>query len=84
MFLTRRSAQVRNLAVSGVNGTVTLVILLIAPLGLAAVIVNTVLVILASLTTATIADRVVGFLQAEAAGNNQPRSGRRLRQPRDE
>jgi len=38
MYITPRAAQVRNLAVASVNGTITLIILLIAPLGLFAVI----------------------------------------------
>lgn len=43
MYISSRSAQVRNLAVALVNGALTLVILLIAPLGLMAVVINTVL-----------------------------------------
>lgn len=62
MYLNRRAALVRNGAVAGINGTVTLIILLIAPLGLAAVIINTILVTIASFVTATAADRVVLFL----------------------
>jgi len=63
MYLTPRSAQVRNIAVATVNGSITLVILLIAPLGLAAVIFNTLLVALASYGTATLADRIILYLQ---------------------
>ncbi len=44
MYISRRFATVRNVSVSTVNGGITLVILLIAPLGLAAVIINTLLV----------------------------------------
>lgn len=84
MYLSLRLAQVRNLSVALVNGVITLVILLIAPLGLAAVITNTLLVTFGSFTTATIADRVVLFLQADpqrAELLNSPRRrnpGRRL------
>jgi len=63
MYLSSRSALVRNLAVATVNGGVTLVILLIAPLGLTAVIINTLLIVLGSFITASVADQVVKFLQ---------------------
>lgn len=63
MYLTYRAARTRNLSVAVVNGAVTLVILLIAPLGLAAVIANTFLVTAASFFTATFADYVVRSLQ---------------------
>ncbi|MCL1475599.1 hypothetical protein LAY57_33815 [Argonema antarcticum A004/B2] len=62
MYLSSRSALVRNMAVSVVNGSITLIILLIAPLGLVAVIINTLLVTLFSFVTATAADRIVGYL----------------------
>ncbi|MEB3830333.1 CRISPR-associated protein Csx18 [Phormidium sp. CCY1219] len=63
MYLTHRAATVRNFSVALVNGSVTLVILLIAPLGLASVIANTFLVTAASFFTATFADSVVRYLQ---------------------
>jgi len=63
MILTPRTALVRNVLVSGTNGAITLVILLIAPLGLAAVIINTVLVTVATFATSQAADRVIRFLQ---------------------
>lgn len=63
MYLSPRSSQVRNIVVAIVNGSITLVILLIAPLGLAAVIVNTLLVAFASYGTATFADRIILYLQ---------------------
>jgi hypothetical protein len=43
MHLSSRGTQVRNLSVAVANGSITLIILLIAPLGLAAVIINTLL-----------------------------------------
>ena len=61
MILTPRTALVRNVLVSGTNGAITLVILLIAPLGLAAVIINTVLVTVATFATSQAADRVIRF-----------------------
>lgn len=63
MYLSNRAALVRNLAVASLNGGITLIILLIAPLGLAAVIINTLLVTLASFINATAGDSIVRFLQ---------------------
>jgi hypothetical protein len=63
MYLSHRAALVRNLAVALLNGGITLIILLIAPLGLAAVIINTLLVTIASFANATAGDTIVRFLQ---------------------
>lgn len=62
MYFSSRAVRVRNLSVAAVNGAVTLVILLIAPLGLAAVVINTVLVTVASYFSAVVADWVVNYL----------------------
>ncbi len=62
MYISSRVVLVRNISVSIVNGIITLIILLIAPLGLAAVISNTFLVTIASYAAATAADRVIAFL----------------------
>ncbi|WP_017655699.1 CRISPR-associated protein Csx18 [Fortiea contorta] len=63
MYISSRAALVRNLSVALLNGTVTLIILLIAPLGLAAVIINTILVTIASFVNATAGDAIINFLQ---------------------
>lgn len=63
MYISHRAALVRNLGVAIFNGSITLIILLIAPLGLAAVIVNTLLVTLASFINAAASDKIVVFLQ---------------------
>ncbi|MEG4803586.1 CRISPR-associated protein Csx18 [Microcoleus sp. ARI1-B5] len=63
MYTTSRAANLRNLSIALVNGTVTLIILLIAPLGLAAVITNTFLVTAATFLTATAADQITRYLQ---------------------
>lgn len=63
MHLFESTLQVKAIAVAIVNGLVTLVILLIAPLGLAAVIVNTLLVTLLSYLTSCMGDRVVHYLK---------------------
>lgn len=65
MYFTPRAAQVRNVSVAVMNGLITLVVLLIAPLGLAAVLINTLLVTVATYLTATVADRIVGYLQGD-------------------
>ncbi|BAZ87171.1 CRISPR-associated protein Csx18 [Dolichospermum compactum] len=65
MYISRRSATVRNVSISTVNGGITLVILLIAPLGLAAVIINTILVTVTTYIVASAADRVVLWLEPE-------------------
>lgn len=64
MFLSPRIALVRNLAVALFNGAIALVILLIAPMGLAGVITNTVMIAVASFFNATACDRIVLFLQS--------------------
>jgi len=63
MYISHRAALVRNLGVAICNGAITLIILLIAPLGLTAVIINTLLVTLASFINAAAGDRIVRFLQ---------------------
>lgn len=63
MYMTYRVSLVRNFSVAIINGSITLIILLIAPMGLAAVIMNTFLVTVASFFTATMADSAVRFLQ---------------------
>lgn len=63
MYIPHHAAVVRNLAVALLNGAITLIILLIAPLGLAAVIINTLLVTLVSFINAAAVDRIVLFLQ---------------------
>ncbi len=63
MYTTSRAANLRNLSIALVNGLITLIILLIAPLGLAAVISNTFLVTAATFLTATAADQITRYLQ---------------------
>jgi len=65
MYISSRAALVRNIFVSIVNGTITLIILLIAPLGMMAVIINTLLVTVATYTVIITADRVIKFLQRD-------------------
>lgn len=63
MFISPRAALVRNISVSVVNGTITLMILLIAPLGILAVLINTLLITIVTYTAIATADRVMMFLQ---------------------
>ena len=62
MNLSMRGAFIRNIVAAVVNGAITLVLLLIAPLGLAAVITNTVLITLSTFVVCTGADLVVSWL----------------------
>ncbi len=62
MYISTRASQVRNILVSIFNGSITLVILLIAPLGLAAVIINTLLVTVATYAVSSVADEVIAWL----------------------
>ncbi|MCS7032000.1 MAG: CRISPR-associated protein Csx18 [Gloeomargarita sp. SKYG116] len=65
LILHVRQLQVRNVILAVVNGGITLVILLIAPLGLAAVIINTLLVAGATWLTATVMDGVCFWLMPQ-------------------
>jgi hypothetical protein len=86
MYISPRAAKVRNVMVSVFNGGTTLIILLIAPLGLAAVIINTLLVAIATYGITTIADRVILWLhpvsEAELLSDSASSSGGLHRQPR--
>jgi hypothetical protein len=72
MYLTHRSALIRNLAVALLNGLVTLTLLLIAPIGLAGVLSTTLAVTLASLINATLGDTSVRYLQPSRNPNLSP------------
>jgi hypothetical protein len=63
MYISSRGMVTRNFTIAIVNGIVTLIILLIAPLGLATVISNTFLVMVASFFTATFVDGITRFIQ---------------------
>ncbi|MEB3225313.1 MAG: CRISPR-associated protein Csx18 [Synechococcus sp.] len=62
MYLSARAIFIRNLAAALVNGAITLVILLIAPLGLAAVIMNTILVGVSTFLVCSMMDLVSAWL----------------------
>lgn len=62
MYLSKRAAFMRNIAASAINGIITLILLLIAPLGLASVISNTFLVALSTLIVCSICDLLVAWL----------------------
>jgi len=64
-FLTVKMARVRNLSVAVANGVISLIILLIAPMGLFAVIVNTLLIVAATYGSLTVSDRVIVYLQRD-------------------
>lgn len=69
MYISRRASRVRNILVSVANGSLTLIILLIAPLGLASVIINTLLVTFSTYFVACLADWVVAWLEPSASAN---------------
>lgn len=62
MKFSSKALLVRNTACAVVNGAITLILLLIAPLGLAAVVTNTFLVTLSTFFVCTVADKVVVWL----------------------
>jgi hypothetical protein len=62
MYISKKAAFVRNVALAGVNGTITLIVLLIAPLGLFAVITNTLLVTASTFLVSTAMDFVAKWL----------------------
>lgn len=72
-----RAQQLRNALVAIFNGGITLIILLIAPLGLAAVIVNTLLITASTYIVACLADWVVVWLlpysQTELLSESNPK-----------
>jgi hypothetical protein len=63
IYLSPRAAQLRNSLVATTTGSITLIILLIAPLGLAAVIINTLLVTATTYGISQTADRIILRLQ---------------------
>ncbi|NEO26066.1 MAG: hypothetical protein F6K03_04005 [Kamptonema sp. SIO4C4] len=69
MYISTRAALVRSGVVSGVNCAITLTLLLIAPLGLAAVITNTVFITASTFVVCVAGDWVVAWL-----GNGVPPS----------
>jgi hypothetical protein len=83
MHISTRTAGFRNLALSVVNGVITLIVLLIAPLGLAAVIINTLLIAVATFLAGEIADRVIRYLQPSSAGETFRNSQQNQIQSRD-
>jgi hypothetical protein len=66
MYISRRASRLRNLLVSVSTGSITLIILLIAPLGLVAVIINTALVTFTTYIVSGVADRVIAWLEPAA------------------
>jgi hypothetical protein len=74
MYLSQKAAFVRNAIAAGTNGAITLIILLIAPLGIVAVIVNTVLITLSTFFVCSVADMVVVWLSFASQPNRLDRS----------
>ncbi|MFS8857944.1 CRISPR-associated protein Csx18 [Synechococcus sp. H55.7] len=59
-----KAKVLRNLVTATINGLITLAILLIAPLGLAAVITNTILVAIASFFSGSLTEIVMELLSS--------------------
>jgi hypothetical protein len=74
LVITAKGAFIRNLATALINGTITLILLLIAPLGLAAVIFNTILVTLSTFVVNSLGDRVVQWLLVTDSNRHQFRA----------
>ncbi len=68
----KRWRRVRNFVAALVNRGVTLIILLIAPLGLAAVIMNTILVAVCTFFGEEVTDVVMGILRQSIEGEIAP------------
>lgn len=81
MYISSKARLVRNTATAIVNGAITLILLLIAPLGLAAVITNTFLVTLSTFFVCTFADQVVIWLLPSSARREPIEQGDRPWQP---
>ncbi|MFS8911527.1 CRISPR-associated protein Csx18 [Synechococcus sp. H60.3] len=59
-----KAKVLRNFVTATINGLITLVILLIAPLGLAAVITNTILVAIASFFSGSLTEAIMDLLSS--------------------
>jgi hypothetical protein len=88
MYISTRAQQLRNVLVAISTGGITLIILLIAPLGLAAVIINTLLVTVSTYAVSSVADRIIAWLlpptQAELLSQSYPNSRNLRHQQRSE
>lgn len=74
MYISPRGALVRNVAAAAVNSAITLMLLLIAPLGLAAVISNTLAIAFSTFFVCMAADFVVAWLLQSSKQNHSLRS----------
>ncbi len=84
LYLSWRVLLVRSLAAAAVNGIVTLWLLLVAPLGLAAVVFNTGAVALSTFAVCFGGDLVVGWLLRGQVDPESLRSGAGSRLERPE
>ncbi|MDV3000134.1 MAG: hypothetical protein N5P05_001740 [Chroococcopsis gigantea SAG 12.99] len=70
MYISKKGAFLRNCAAAAINGTITLIILLIAPMGLLAVIVNTLLITVSTFVVCSFGDNVIMWLSRGTLANN--------------
>ncbi|MDB9313716.1 CRISPR-associated protein Csx18 [Spirulina sp. CS-785/01] len=73
MYISTRAALVRSGVVAGVNCAITLTLLLIAPLGLAAVITNTLFITASTFGVCVVGDWVVAWLGGGVPPSELPR-----------
>lgn len=62
MLISWKGSLIKSVAVAFINGLITLILLLIAPLGLASVIVNTLMISLSSLMVSIVFDFITIWL----------------------
>ena len=62
MYISKKAAFIRNISASVINSLITLVLLLIAPLGLAVVIINTISIGLSTFMVCMSLDYITGWL----------------------
>ncbi|MCS6958627.1 MAG: CRISPR-associated protein Csx18 [Pseudanabaenaceae cyanobacterium SKYGB_i_bin29] len=81
--VTAKQCLLRNITLAICNGAVSLVILLIAPLGLAAVITNTFLIMVATYGVSVMFDRIFTWLQSPPKGLHSSRDSASLYRQED-
>ncbi|MBL1211542.1 CRISPR-associated protein Csx18 [Geminocystis sp. GBBB08] len=62
MLISWKGSLIKSVAIAFINGLITLILLLIAPLGLAAVIGNTIMITLSSFTVSIVFDFITIWL----------------------
>ncbi len=66
MNISSQGTLIKNISIAFFNGLITLILLLIAPLGLATVIFNTLAITISSFAVATLFDKITEWLITSA------------------